>query len=42
VLNTSLNIHEEPIVCSPAEAVAMFLAGDFNYLALEDVLVSRS
>jgi predicted NodU family carbamoyl transferase len=28
VLNTSLNIHEEPIVCSPADAVATLLAGD--------------
>jgi len=41
VLNTSFNIHEEPIVCTPADAVATFLAGDLDYLALEDVLVSR-
>ena len=42
VLNTSFNIHEEPIVCSPSDAVATFLAGDLDYLALEDLLVSRS
>ena len=42
VLNTSFNIHEEPIVCTPADAVATFLAGDLDYLALEHVLVSRS
>ena len=42
VLNTSFNIHEEPIVCSPADAVATFLSGDLDYLALGDLLVSRS
>jgi carbamoyltransferase len=41
VLNTSFNIHEEPIVCSPTDAVATFLAGDLDYLALDDLLVSR-
>jgi carbamoyltransferase len=42
VLNTSFNIHEEPIVCTPSDAVATFLAGDLDYLAIEDLLVSRS
>jgi carbamoyltransferase len=42
LLNTSFNIHEEPIVCTPADAVATFLAGELDYLALDDVLVSRS
>jgi len=42
VLNTSFNIHEEPIVCSPADAVQTFLAGDLDALALEDLLVTRS
>jgi carbamoyltransferase len=42
VLNTSFNIHEEPIVCSPTDAVATFLAGDLDYLVLEDLLVSRA
>ena len=42
VLNTSFNIHEEPIVCSPADAVATFLAGDLDFLALDDLLVSRA
>jgi carbamoyltransferase len=41
VLNTSFNIHEEPIVCTPADAVATFLAGDLDYLALDDLLVAR-
>ena len=42
VLNTSFNIHEEPIACFPSDAVQTFLAGDLDYLALEDLLVSRS
>jgi carbamoyltransferase len=42
VLNTSFNIHEEPIVCSPADAVATFLSGDLDCLALGDLLVSRT
>jgi carbamoyltransferase len=41
VLNTSFNIHEEPIVCTPSDAVATFLAGDLDYLVLEDLLVTR-
>ena len=28
LLNTSFNIHKEPIVCTPVDAVATFLAGD--------------
>ena len=42
VLNTSFNIHEEPIVCSPADSVATFLAGDLDCLVLEDLLVARA
>ena len=42
VLNTSFNIHEEPIVCSPSDAVVTFLAGELDYLVMEDLLVSRS
>ncbi len=42
VLNTSFNIHEEPIVCTPADAVATYLAGGLDYLALGDLLVSRT
>jgi len=42
VLNTSFNIHEEPIVCTPSDAVATFLAGDLDYLVLDHLLVSRA
>lgn len=42
VINTSFNIHEEPIVCSPADAVRGFVDGALDYLAIEDLLVSRT
>jgi hypothetical protein len=34
VVNTSFNIHEEPIVCSPADAVRAFPKGHLDMLAL--------
>lgn len=34
VINTSFNMHEEPIVCSPADAVRAFLQGRLDYLAI--------
>jgi len=34
VVNTSFNIHEEPIVCSPEDAVRAFLKGHLDLLAL--------
>jgi carbamoyltransferase len=34
VINTSFNMHEEPIVCTPADAVRAFLAGDLDALAI--------
>ncbi|MEM7023727.1 MAG: carbamoyltransferase C-terminal domain-containing protein, partial [Pseudomonadota bacterium] len=39
VLNTSFNMHEEPIVYSPADAVRAFLLGHLDYLAIGDFLV---
>jgi carbamoyltransferase len=42
VLNTSFNIHEKPIVCSPSDAVQTFLAGDLDAPALEDLRVTRT
>jgi carbamoyltransferase len=40
LLNTSLNV-QEPIVCTPADAVRTFLASSFDALVLEDHLVTR-
>ena len=41
VLNTSLNRRGEPMVCSPADALAMFFGSDLEYLVLEDYLVTK-
>jgi carbamoyltransferase len=41
VVNTSFNIHEEPIVCSPDDAIRSFLAGSVDFLVLEDLIVSK-
>ncbi len=39
VVNTSFNMHEEPIVCSPEDAVRSFLEGNLDYLAIGNFLV---
>ena len=41
VLNTSFNIHGEPLVCSPAEAVDVFLRSGADALAIGPLRVSR-
>lgn len=41
VLNTSFNIHGEPLVCTPAEAVDVFLRSGADALAMGPFLVSR-
>jgi carbamoyltransferase len=41
LINTSFNLHEEPIVCSPQDAIRAFLDGRLDVLALEDHLVER-
>jgi carbamoyltransferase len=39
VINTSFNMHEEPIVCSADDAVRAFLQGNLDYLALGGRLI---
>jgi carbamoyltransferase len=39
IINTSFNMHEEPIICTPAEAVQAFLAANIDALAIGDYLV---
>jgi carbamoyltransferase len=39
VINTSFNMHEEPIVCTPAEAIESFLASNLDALAIGNCLV---
>lgn len=41
VLNTSLNRQGEPIVCTPGDALAMFIGSDLEYLVMEDLLVTK-
>jgi len=38
-LNTSFNLHGEPIVCSPTDAIDTFLRSELDYITLEDYLV---
>jgi carbamoyltransferase len=41
VLNTSFNIHGEPMVCAPAEAIAVFLRSGADALAIGPYFVER-
>ena len=41
IVNTSFNMHEEPIVCSADEALQAFVASDLDALVLEDRLLLK-
>lgn len=41
VLNTSLNIHGDPLVCSPEDAIRTFLRTPNKYMAIHDYLVKK-
>ena len=41
VINTSFNMHEEPIVCTPDDAIRAFLQGNLDYLATGNFLVAH-
>ena len=41
LINTSFNLHEEPIVCSPSDAIQTFLMGRFRFMQLGPFLVQR-
>ncbi len=41
VINTSFNMHEEPIVCNPDDAIRAFLQGNLDYLAIGSFLVQH-
>ncbi|MDO8555694.1 MAG: carbamoyltransferase C-terminal domain-containing protein [Nanoarchaeota archaeon] len=41
LVNTSFNMHEEPIVCSPYDAVRAFKLGHLDYLAIGKYLVKN-
>jgi len=42
VINTSFNMHEEPIVCTPYDAIRAFTLGKLPYLAIGNFIVSQS
>jgi carbamoyltransferase len=42
VINTSFNMHEDPIVCSPKDALMVYLLGAVDILVMEGILVDRS
>jgi carbamoyltransferase len=39
VINTSFNMHEEPMVCSPSDAIRAFLEADLDWLAMGNFLI---
>lgn len=39
IINTSFNMHEEPIVCTPEDAIRAFKLGHLDYLAIHRFLV---
>lgn len=41
LLNTSLNLQNEPLADSPEDAIRVFVQGDLDFLMLEDLLISR-
>jgi len=41
IINTSFNMHEEPIVCSPEDAIRAFQDGDLDYLAIGSYLLQH-
>ena len=42
LINTSFNMHEEPIVCSPEDAIRAFKDGNLEVLSLGDYLVESA
>lgn len=41
IINTSFNMHEEPIVATPGDAIRSFQQGALDYLAIGDYLCER-
>jgi carbamoyltransferase len=41
LINTSFNMHEEPNVCTPADALRSFQQGNLDFLAVGNWLVSH-
>lgn len=41
IINTSFNMHEEPIVCTPGDAIRSFMTGNLDYLAIGPYLLEH-
>jgi carbamoyltransferase len=41
IINTSFNMHEEPIVCTPEDAIRSFMTGNLDYLAIGPFLLEH-
>ena len=41
LINTSFNVHEEPIVCNPNDAIRAFKSSKLDYLYIEDYIVYK-
>lgn len=41
IINTSFNIKEEPIVCSPKDAIKCFLGTDIDYLIIDNYVIKK-
>lgn len=41
LINTSFNMHEEPIVCTPEEAIRAFKKSGIDYLVINDYIVEK-
>lgn len=41
LINTSFNMHEEPIVCTPDDAIHSFMVGNLDYLSIGKFLINR-
>ena len=42
LINTSFNLHEEPIVCNPYDALRAFKQGAVDFLALGNFWISKN
>jgi carbamoyltransferase len=42
IINTSFNMHEEPIVCTPRDAIRAFQSGHLDYLAMNNILIKNT
>ena len=41
LINTSFNLHEEPIVNSPNDAIRAYLQGNLDCLVLNNILIEK-